>query len=134
VSNIPLILAASSSDQLASVARYLSRASSSKEYLIFGLFFVVIAAIWTTLILWDRLHKLRMVIEEPAVSLFDELCHIHSLDRQEIAALVDAAQECQLASPAMLFVQPAHLERLGGEAMPKAGVFKPLHEKLFGNL
>lgn len=129
-----LILAASSSDQLASVSRYLSRAGSSKEYLIFGLFFIVISAIWATLFLWDRLHKLRVVAEEPVTSLFDELCHIHHLDRNEIAALTDAAQECQLSSPALLFVQPTHLDRLSGDAMPKAGLFKPLREKLFGNL
>lgn len=129
-----LILAASSSDQLASVGRYLSRAGSSKEYLLFGLFFFVIATIWATLFLWDRLHKLRVVAEEPARSLFDELCRIHGLDRQEVMALNDAAQECQLSSPSMLFVQPAHLDRLSGDAMPKAGVFKPLREKLFGNL
>ena len=129
-----ILLLATNSDHLGAAARYLSRSTSSRETLIFVLFAVVILAIWMTIFLWDRLHRLQPAATEPMRSLFDELCQIHNLDRQEISGLVDAAQECRLPSPAELFVRPEHLARLSGDGLPKASVYKQLRDRLFGNL
>jgi hypothetical protein len=129
-----LFVLAVTGDHLSSAARYLSRPSTYRENLLLILFAVVIAAIWTTLLLWDRLRKMQLAVVGPSTSVFEELCQAHQLDPQEIACLHEAAQECGLAMPALLFVQPDHLERLAGDAMPKAGAYRQLRARLFGDL
>lgn len=126
------IILATTLDQLTSATRYLSRRSTSRETLIFILFAVVIATIWGTLFLLDRVRKFHGDVPETVRSLFDELCAAHRLSQQEIVSLVDAAKECQLASAAPLFVQPEHLDWLSGEHRPQAEIYKGLREKLFG--
>jgi hypothetical protein len=125
-------LLAGTVEQLSAAARYMSRPSTSRENLIFILFAMVIAIIWAMLFFWDRFRKLQEPAQEVVKSLFDELCEAHRLSQQDAALLVDAAQECRLSSPAILFVQPEHLALLSGEQRPKGGVYGQLREKLFG--
>lgn len=128
------LLLAASDNRLSALLRYLGRAGSSRENLIFLLFAVVIATIWLTLYFWDRLRKHPAAQLEAAGSIFDELCQAHRLDRQDIALLTDAALECGLPSPALLFVQPEHLGGLSAEGLSKAGPYRHLRDRLFGPL
>ena len=127
-----LILAASGS-WMTTLSRYLSRPGTSRENVLFVLFALVIAGIWVVLFLWDRMRKQHAGPQVPK-TLFEEFCQAHRLSQQEVALLVDAAQECRLPSPNHLFVQPQHLEMLSLDSRPRADVYRSLRERLFGEL
>ena len=121
---------------LEAVTRYLNRAGSYREVLLFALFAVFIGAIWITLFLMERLRKSLPTAAwmKPSRSLFETLCRTHHLDAQEVVLLNAAAGECHLASPSFLFVQPEHLEALSVEPHPNAASYRTLRERLFGPL
>lgn len=130
---IPSLLAVGDS-RFSDLVRYLNRASTSRENLIFVLFAVIIAGIWIALFMWDRLRRTALAAPKVAPSLFDQLCQAHRLDSGDSTLLSDAARECNLATPAMLFVQPDHLARLSADGMQHAAGYRQLRERLFGAL
>jgi hypothetical protein len=122
-------------DVVEAVSRYLNRSGSTRENLLFLAFALIIAAIWITLFLLEKWRKSRSESQTPpARSVFDELCEAHRLSTQDVALLLDAAHECRVPTPAFLFVQPDHLDRLSSDARPKAAVYRQLRERLFGDL
>ncbi len=129
-----LVVLAVTGDHLSAAARYLSRPSTYRENLILILFAAAIAAIWTTLLLWDRLRKLRVAAPEATTAIFEELCQAHQLDSQDVQSLLSAAQECRLPMPGLLFVQPEHLDRLGRDGQSNAAAYRQLRTRLFGEL
>jgi hypothetical protein len=127
----PYLLAAGDS-RFSDLVRYLNRASTSRENLIFILFAVIIAGIWAALFMWDRMRRMAPATPKVAQSLFDQLCQAHRLDAGDSTLLSEAAREFNLASPALLFVQPDHLTRLSADGVEHAAGYRQLRERLFG--
>jgi hypothetical protein len=66
-------------------------------------------------------------------NLFRDLCWAHDLTRREIALLRSLADHWRLATPALLFVEPARFDRdkLGPGWAPQAARIVELRDRLF---
>lgn len=127
-----VLILATSGSRFSEVLRYLGRAGTSRENLIFILFAVIIAGIWVSLFVWDRLRRSSSAHAFAVRTLFDQLCQAHRLGPHDITLLADAARECGLSSPCLLFVQPEHLGRLADDDLQHAAGYRQLRERLFG--
>lgn len=128
-----VLLLAAGGSRFSEMMRYLGRASTSRENLIFVLFAVIIAGVWIALFVWDRLRRATAATQpKSARTLFDQLCLAHRLDPRDASLLTDAAKDCGLPSPSMLFVQPDHLARMSSDGVQNAAGYRQLRERLFG--
>ncbi len=70
----------------------------------------------------------------PKKALFDELCQAHTLTPPEQSLLRDLAKSLGLTSPALLLVEPKHLQERAQQGDSNAELASTLVTKLFGDV
>ncbi len=119
-------------EPVGALGRYLNRAGSLRENLLFILFGAAIVSLWVGLFLWERYRKRRPEKLAEKIILFDELCAAHALTADEIAGLREIAKLHQHAEPALLFVQPERWQALPQQRPDHAARYEHLRGRLFG--
>jgi hypothetical protein len=81
---------------------------------------------------WIRRYIRRRAYESP-IELFRQLCRTHELDRASRRLLQALASHWQLASPAVLFIEPDYFrpEKLPADWYDRAPQLEQLHRQLF---
>lgn len=115
------------------VSRYYQRSSTLAENWILLCVFLAIVAFWIVLVYWDRLCLRLLPNHRRPDSLFQELCAAHRLNRGQRMLLIKAAHSGQIGCAAVLFVEPAILERLAGGEARDADSYRELLVRLFGS-
>jgi hypothetical protein len=99
----------------------------SREAIVTVTAVLAIAAFWAGIYFWDR--RRRPTAPAPGTGLFGDLCRVHQLSREERDVLHRVTTG--LPSPAVVFVDPQLLDRLGDSHPADAVACAALRGRLF---
>lgn len=128
--SLQLVLAYVKPSEISRSVRTSAGWSDNLEFIIWGLLGVVL--LWVVLSYWSRIRKAIIPTADTPRSLFQELCHVHQLDRAERTLLLRAVEQGRINEPAVAFVNPAVLLEAGGSSDSASAESVALAWKLFG--
>ncbi len=115
-----------------SVNRWFRRSGSLSENLLWGTIALAIVALWVGLYFWDRARKPKKKTSQDREGLFNQLCDLHKLSKNDRQLLKQAARSQRIDPPALAFVNPRILLKFAEEEPQATLELKSLIDRLFG--
>jgi hypothetical protein len=115
------------------LSRYMRQSTSTQRGGIWGFALLAVILFWVGIYVWDERSKRVKIPEEKSESLFQQLCKTHRLNQQQRTKLLTAAKQCELAEPAVVFVDPKVLSQLAGDDSGESRAYAELGQQLFGS-
>ncbi|WP_144996130.1 hypothetical protein [Polystyrenella longa] len=115
---------------------YSIRSSSIMEYWYLAVLPIVFLIVWKFLPqIEKKVKKVSGVADDsPQASIFDQLCRVHRLSRNERKLIQQVAVLNKVANPARIFIDNRPLLKLKGKGAHVNKEYTALYRKLYGDI